>query len=29
LPANAKNGGIIDLKWMAQNTTANKDGTQP
>jgi prepilin-type N-terminal cleavage/methylation domain-containing protein/prepilin-type processing-associated H-X9-DG protein len=29
LPATQKNGGIIDLKWMAQNTTANKDGTQP
>jgi prepilin-type N-terminal cleavage/methylation domain-containing protein/prepilin-type processing-associated H-X9-DG protein len=29
LPANLKNGGIYDLRWMAQNTTANRDGTQP
>jgi prepilin-type N-terminal cleavage/methylation domain-containing protein/prepilin-type processing-associated H-X9-DG protein len=29
LPATVKNGGIIDLKWMAQNTTAHRDGTQP
>ena len=29
LPATQRNGGIIDLKWMAQNTTAHMDGTQP
>jgi prepilin-type N-terminal cleavage/methylation domain-containing protein/prepilin-type processing-associated H-X9-DG protein len=29
LPANQANGGIYDLVWMAKNTTANRDGTQP
>jgi prepilin-type N-terminal cleavage/methylation domain-containing protein/prepilin-type processing-associated H-X9-DG protein len=29
LTANERNGGIYDLVWMARNTTAHKDGTQP
>jgi prepilin-type N-terminal cleavage/methylation domain-containing protein/prepilin-type processing-associated H-X9-DG protein len=29
LPATERNGGIYDLIWMARNTTAHRDGTQP
>lgn len=29
LPANRSNRGIYDLIWMARNTTAHIDGTQP